>query len=276
MADKKISALTSASTPLAGTEVLPIVQSGTTVKVAVSDLTAGRSVSMSQIDAGNIRAVTNTISSTNTNGALNLLPNGTGKLFLNTSTNTFGRSTIIGGETHVRLSANNNLEIITPNVGVGARLFARNDAGILNRLELQGATVTMIMASGANGTTFDNTSGDFTAHIGNIVIGTSGKGINTSSAIPVTFNINNVEAARIHASGGVSIGNTTDPGATNLSVTGTVRTGGYTVATLPAAGVIGRRAYVTDATLPTYLGALIGGGAVVCPVFDNGTAWVSA
>jgi hypothetical protein len=30
------------------------------------------------------------------------------------------------------------------------------------------------------------------------------------------------EAARIHASGGVSIGNTTDPGATNLSVTGTV------------------------------------------------------
>jgi hypothetical protein len=33
MADTKISALTSATTPLAGTEVLPIVQSGTTVKV---------------------------------------------------------------------------------------------------------------------------------------------------------------------------------------------------------------------------------------------------
>lgn len=45
MADKKISQLTSASTPLAGTEVLPIVQSGATVKVAVSDLTAGRAVS---------------------------------------------------------------------------------------------------------------------------------------------------------------------------------------------------------------------------------------
>jgi len=39
MADKKISALTSATTPLAGTEVLPIVQSSTTVKVAVNDLT---------------------------------------------------------------------------------------------------------------------------------------------------------------------------------------------------------------------------------------------
>jgi hypothetical protein len=38
MADKKISALTSATTPLDGTEVLPIVQSGATVKVANNDL----------------------------------------------------------------------------------------------------------------------------------------------------------------------------------------------------------------------------------------------
>lgn len=44
MADKKISALTAASTPLAGTEVLPIVQSGATVKVSVADLTNGRAV----------------------------------------------------------------------------------------------------------------------------------------------------------------------------------------------------------------------------------------
>ena len=45
MADKKISALTSATTPLAGTEVLPIVQSGTTKQVSVANLTAGRAVS---------------------------------------------------------------------------------------------------------------------------------------------------------------------------------------------------------------------------------------
>lgn len=38
MADKKISALTGATTPLDGTEVLPIVQSGSTVKVANNDL----------------------------------------------------------------------------------------------------------------------------------------------------------------------------------------------------------------------------------------------
>jgi hypothetical protein len=49
MADKKISALTASTTPLAGTEVLPIVQSGATVKVAVSDLTAGRAISATQL-----------------------------------------------------------------------------------------------------------------------------------------------------------------------------------------------------------------------------------
>jgi hypothetical protein len=46
MADLKISQLTGASTPLAGTEVLPIVQSGTTVKVSVANLTTGRAVAM--------------------------------------------------------------------------------------------------------------------------------------------------------------------------------------------------------------------------------------
>jgi hypothetical protein len=41
MADLKISQLTSATTPLAGTEVVPLVQSGATKKVAVSDLVSG-------------------------------------------------------------------------------------------------------------------------------------------------------------------------------------------------------------------------------------------
>jgi hypothetical protein len=45
MANVKISNLTAATTPVAGTEVLPIVQSGATVKVSIANLTAGRSVS---------------------------------------------------------------------------------------------------------------------------------------------------------------------------------------------------------------------------------------
>jgi hypothetical protein len=49
MADSKISALPASSTPLAGTEVLPIVQSSTTNQVSVANLTAGRAISATQI-----------------------------------------------------------------------------------------------------------------------------------------------------------------------------------------------------------------------------------
>lgn len=45
MADVKISGLPASTTPLAGTEVLPIVQSGVTKQVSVANLTAGRDVS---------------------------------------------------------------------------------------------------------------------------------------------------------------------------------------------------------------------------------------
>ena len=75
--------------------------------------------------------------------------------------------------------------------------------------------------------------------------------------------------------GGVSIGNTTDAGAGNLNVNGTVKTGGYTVATLPT-GVTGARTYVTNALAPTYGSTVVGGGSVTIPVFYNGTNWIVA
>jgi hypothetical protein len=49
MANSKISALPSATTPLAGTEVLPIVQGGITEQVSVANLTAGRAVSATEL-----------------------------------------------------------------------------------------------------------------------------------------------------------------------------------------------------------------------------------
>lgn len=52
MADTKISALTASTVPLAGTEVLPLVQSGTTKKVSVANLTDGRAVSMLSATVG--------------------------------------------------------------------------------------------------------------------------------------------------------------------------------------------------------------------------------
>jgi hypothetical protein len=51
MADTKISALPAATTPLAGTEVLPIVQGGITEQVSVANLTAGRAISATSVTA---------------------------------------------------------------------------------------------------------------------------------------------------------------------------------------------------------------------------------
>lgn len=49
MADTKISALPASTTPLAGTEVLPIVQGGVTRQVSVANLTAGRAISATEL-----------------------------------------------------------------------------------------------------------------------------------------------------------------------------------------------------------------------------------
>ena len=49
MADTKISALPASTTPLEGTEVLPIVQSSATKQVSVANLTDGRAISATQL-----------------------------------------------------------------------------------------------------------------------------------------------------------------------------------------------------------------------------------
>ena len=61
MSDKKISQLTASSTPLAGTEVVPIVQSNATKKVSVADLTAGRTVNTGALNVSGVQTVTGSV-----------------------------------------------------------------------------------------------------------------------------------------------------------------------------------------------------------------------
>lgn len=88
-----------------------------------------------------------------------------------------------------------------------------------------------------------------------------------SLAVPANY----VRCTISAIAGSASVSATVDP----ITATASEDFTGYTVATLPY-GVEGARTFVKDATTPTFLGALTGGGAVVCPVFYNGTAWVSA
>jgi hypothetical protein len=60
----------------------------------------------------------------------------------------------------------------------------------------------------------------------------------------------------------------------NSTFTGLVNMKVYTVSTLPTAGTAGRRAFVNNALTPVALSAVVGGGALTVPVFDNGTTWI--
>lgn len=132
---------------------------------------------------------------------------------------------------------------------------------------------------GVSTATYIGTTPTSTTNIGLEISGGNTPGIlgynrNTAAYLPVqlrglSYSIrpNDVEVALVSSTGLAVTG--------SISATTTIKTGGYTVGTLPA-GVTGDRAYVTDANAPTYLGALTGGGAVSCPAYKNATAWVSA
>lgn len=145
MADKKISQLTAATTPLAGTEVLPVVQGGTTVKVSVDNLTAGKAVSASAL--------------TLTGGVANAVA------YLNAS-----KAVTTGG---VLLFDGSNL-------GVGATPVYKVDvvspAGAQNmfRVGQSGVSNGFVISS-------DGTNLSYQFDTGNLVQGTAAKGINFSA-----------------------------------------------------------------------------------------------
>lgn len=83
----------------------------------------------------------------------------------------------------------------------------------------------------------------------------------TTGAEPISFGTNGIERLRISGTGSVSM---------NAAAFGLA---GFTVAALPA-GTAGQTAFVTNALAPAFGSTVVGGGAVTCPVFYNGTNWV--
>jgi hypothetical protein len=154
MADKKISALTGATTPLAGTEVLPIVQSGATVKVAVSDLTAGRAVAASTLALSGGAAF---------GGAA--LDNGVGKLIVDSS----NLSYTITGIGNDQSSARIRLKNTATGGGDYAFVAGENNVGQTGFTLLKIGTGTMLALD-------DGT--------GNIVPKVANKGINFTANTP--------------------------------------------------------------------------------------------
>jgi len=98
MADTKISGLPGSTTPLAGTEVLPIVQSSSTVQVSVANLTAGRAVATGALTVTGALSATGNVTlgdasaDTLNVGNGNLIKDASGNLGLGVTPNAWGSS----------------------------------------------------------------------------------------------------------------------------------------------------------------------------------------
>ena len=221
MADKKISALTGATTPLAGSEVLPIVQGGSTVKVSVDNLTAGKSVSASAfvptgstvpangmyLDTTNSVSIANNSARTATIRSGGIMGLGTTpqswylpgdvisaqQVGANTVTmSLFGNQSHFGSNFYLKTGTGNDTYI---NTGVamryrqdgGAHVFESAPSGTADT----NLTFTPLATVAANG--------NFTVHTNNVVIGTAGKGIQGTGGNSATT------AATVSAGGYIDI-----------------------------------------------------------------------
>ena len=130
--------------------------------------------------------------------------------------------------------------------------FLNSSTGVLGRIQEQAGGTGLFISAGLGGTT------------GTALVLKSDSGHGSLKLLSVLENT--TEKASISDIGDI-VGQ-------KITANNVIKLKSYTVATLPA-GTQGDTAYVTDAVSPTYLGTLTGGGSVVCPVFFNGTAWVS-
>jgi hypothetical protein len=143
MADKTISALTGASTPLAGTEVLPIVQSGTTVKVSAANITAGRAVSVASLSAvGSGAGGTQTLAT------------------LNAAADAFSNSVELALEPLISGQSRTGIGAQREGVGSGAAVYLK---------------------AGGNEVLRGTVAGNISVATGNVVMATAGKGIDFSA-----------------------------------------------------------------------------------------------
>ena len=102
-----------------------------------------------------------------------------------------------------------------------------------------GAGYITVAVNGTTGSVFDSFVNGL--RTGSFFSTSASANIMSTVAVPLIFGTNATERMRIHASGGVSIGNTTDPGASNLLVAGNIILGGALTedvyAVVDAAGV---------------------------------------
>jgi hypothetical protein len=179
MANSKISALTSAAT-VAGTEVLPIVQSSATVKVAISDLNPGLSTILAtKGGTGQTSYAVGDLLYANTTTTLAKFADvATGNALISGGVGVAPSYGKIGLTTHI----SGTLPVANGGTNASsASITAFNNITGYSALGATGTTTTDLVFSTSPSITTPTLVGDVTLSTGNVVIGTSGKGIDFSA-----------------------------------------------------------------------------------------------
>ena len=181
----------------------------------------------------------------------------------------------------------------------GAGISVTNGAGAIslaNTGVLSNIAGTGISVSGATGNvTLTNTLPDKTVVLTgagttvvsgtypNFTITSNDTYVGTVTSVSGTGTVNGISlSGSVTTSGSLTLGGSLSGVSLTSQVSGilpvanggTGTGAGYLVAGLPGAGTAGRRSWVTDALAPAFGAAVVGGGAMVIPVFDTGAAWI--
>lgn len=205
----------------------------------------------------------------------------------------FGSVTAPSATVHV--GGNNRSQAAWTTGGVGVRVDGDTytDTSSSGTVALQGVHAIAIPTVAASSSTTYTTSA--TLHLAGGPI--AGSNVTQSGRYALSIGQDGMRVIGNTLIGGTTSINVSNNSATNIgtgTTTSDVTLGGggsgqeivfgspqilknYTVATLPTcnAGLTYAWAAVSDATVPTYNGSLVGGGAVKVPVFCDGSAWTS-
>jgi hypothetical protein len=228
MSNSRISALTSASTPLTGSEVLPVVQSGTTTQVTVANLTAGRTVSAADFLAPIIGAGSGATLSIQANGTtyITVLGAGTNNGYVGFGTTT-PASPVHVYSSNQGTPAAPTFQVGTNNSSLG---FTQQVIAIYpNELDTDYLSAYNVGGGNNNGTSFviANAGRSGTAGTVKFILGldalngaTIAAAIGTASNHALAFGTNSSERARFDTSGNFLFGTTSSPGSSSHTAVG--------------------------------------------------------
>jgi hypothetical protein len=164
MADVKISGLPASTVPLAGTEVLPIVQGGATKQVSIANVTAGRAIAATSITTDTYKAASSSGGALQNSGGTPQLQWGA------------GGGNNLSVDVAININPANAAVSISP-TGTGTVAISPTGALTINPTAASTINNTSIGATTASTGRFTSV----TATTGNVVIGTSGQGIDFSA-----------------------------------------------------------------------------------------------